>query len=324
MGLFDKKYCDICGEKIGLLGNRKLEDGNLCKNCAKKLSPWFDERRHSTVEQIRRQLEYREANREKAAAFHASRSFGDSSVKFYADETAGRFCVTSAKDFAAQNPDILEVSQLVGCSLDIREDQDELMREDADGKKVSYVPPQYEYSYDFYATIKVAHPYFDEMRFLLNSGTVRTGQRNMTAAPAGAWRVNNPGSNLRTRAGVDAYYKYIDMGNELSAFISSWQSAQKEAEAAQETGQAAGAFGGQGGMAAPGTAQASGQAAGAFAGQTAGAFGGQAAGAFGGQAAGAPSAQPADPGVWTCACGGRNTGNFCEYCGLPRPHAADR
>ena len=24
MGLFDKKYCDICGEKIGLLGNRKL------------------------------------------------------------------------------------------------------------------------------------------------------------------------------------------------------------------------------------------------------------------------------------------------------------
>ena len=38
MGLFDKKYCDICGEKIGLLGNRKLDDGNLCKECAKKKS----------------------------------------------------------------------------------------------------------------------------------------------------------------------------------------------------------------------------------------------------------------------------------------------
>ena len=49
MGLFDKKYCDICGEKIGLLGNRKLEDGNLCKDCAKKLSPWFSDRRNSTV-----------------------------------------------------------------------------------------------------------------------------------------------------------------------------------------------------------------------------------------------------------------------------------
>ena len=41
MGLFDafkKKQCDICGGDIGLLGNKKLEDGNMCKNCAKKLS----------------------------------------------------------------------------------------------------------------------------------------------------------------------------------------------------------------------------------------------------------------------------------------------
>ena len=53
MGLFDKKFCDVCGEKIGMLGNRKLEDGNLCKDCAKKLSPWFDDRRHSTLEEMK-------------------------------------------------------------------------------------------------------------------------------------------------------------------------------------------------------------------------------------------------------------------------------
>ena len=69
MGLFDKKYCDICGEKIGLLGNRKLEDGNLCKDCAKKLSPWFSDRRRSTVADIKGQLAYREENRGKAAQF---------------------------------------------------------------------------------------------------------------------------------------------------------------------------------------------------------------------------------------------------------------
>ena len=62
-GIFDKKNCDICGDKIGLLGNRKLDDGNLCKNCAAKLSPWFEERRHSTVEEIKRQLDYREENK---------------------------------------------------------------------------------------------------------------------------------------------------------------------------------------------------------------------------------------------------------------------
>ena len=71
MGLFDKKYCDICGEKIGLLGNRKLEDGNLCKDCARKLSPFFSERRNSTVEDIRRQLAYRAEN-EKMRRKHRS------------------------------------------------------------------------------------------------------------------------------------------------------------------------------------------------------------------------------------------------------------
>ena len=55
MGLFDKKYCDFCGNKIGLLGNRKFEDGNMCKDCAAKLSPWFDERRHSTKQGLRGQ-----------------------------------------------------------------------------------------------------------------------------------------------------------------------------------------------------------------------------------------------------------------------------
>ena len=73
MGLFDKKICDICGEKIGLLGNRKPDDGNLCKDCAKKLSPWFEERRHSTVEDIKRQLEYREKNKKAVMDFCITR-----------------------------------------------------------------------------------------------------------------------------------------------------------------------------------------------------------------------------------------------------------
>ena len=77
MGLFSKKYCDVCGEKIGLLGNRKLEDGNLCKECAKKLSPWFSDRRQSTVTEIKEQLAYREANQEKVAQFHPTRSLGE-------------------------------------------------------------------------------------------------------------------------------------------------------------------------------------------------------------------------------------------------------
>ena len=93
MGLFDKKYCDICGEKIGLLGNRKLENGNLCKNCAKKLSPWFSDRRNSTVKEIKEQLAYREANQEKVATFHTTRTLAPD-TKVLLDEDAGKFMVT--------------------------------------------------------------------------------------------------------------------------------------------------------------------------------------------------------------------------------------
>ena len=74
--LFEKKECSICGGEIGLLGNRKLEDGNMCKDCAAKLSPWFSDRRNSTVQEITEQLQYREQNQEELRSFRAARSKG--------------------------------------------------------------------------------------------------------------------------------------------------------------------------------------------------------------------------------------------------------
>lgn len=118
MGLFDKKYCDICGEKIGLLGNRKLENGNLCKNCARKLSPWFSDRRGSTVEEIRAQLAYRAENQEKVAAFHTTRTLG-ADTKVLLDEDAGKFMVTRARNLAEANPDVLDFADVTGCNLDM-------------------------------------------------------------------------------------------------------------------------------------------------------------------------------------------------------------
>lgn len=104
--LFEKKECAICGGEIGLLGNRKLEDGNCCKNCAAKLSPWFNDRRQSTVEEIKEQLAYREANKEKVAAFHITRTLGED-TKVLLDEDAGLFMVTASRNLADANPDVL-------------------------------------------------------------------------------------------------------------------------------------------------------------------------------------------------------------------------
>lgn len=169
--LFEKKICDVCGGEIGLLGNRKLEDGNLCKECAKKLSPWFDDRRHSTLESIKEQLAYREENKNAVAAFNVTRTLGDA-TKVLLDEDAGNFIVTSAVKWQETNPDVIAFSQVTGCRLDVDEDRDELMREGKDGQKISYVPKRFRYSYDFYINISVNSPYFSEIRFRLNRSSV--------------------------------------------------------------------------------------------------------------------------------------------------------
>ena len=49
MGLFDKKYCDVCGAKIGFLGNRKLEIGNLGNDCGGKETAVIGEHRNSEI-----------------------------------------------------------------------------------------------------------------------------------------------------------------------------------------------------------------------------------------------------------------------------------
>lgn len=178
MGLFDKKFCDVCGDKIGLLGNRKLEDGNLCKNCAAKLSPWFDERRHSTVDQIKAQLDYREANRGAVANFKTTRVLGKT-TRVMLDEDAGKFMVTKGGKITEENPDVIDIADVLGCNVDVHENRTEEMREvkDKDGstKRVSYNPPLYRYSYDFYVEIMVNNPYFDQMRFKLNNSSISVG-----------------------------------------------------------------------------------------------------------------------------------------------------
>lgn len=308
MGLFDKKYCDICGEKIGLLGNRKLEDGNLCKDCAKQLSPWFSDRRRSTVEDIKRQLAYREENRGRASQFRTTRSYGED-CKVLLDEEHRWFTVTRARDLADANPDILDCTALTGCRVDIDESRTEQKREGPDGKEVTYNPPRYEYSYDFEVIISVNNPYFDEMKFRLNNSSVyiepqntmqrpmmgqqgMMGQRPMAGRPQSGMtqrpmmgQMNSVGRMNTTAAGFDPesnreYRKYREMGDEIRAALLQ----------VMET-----ARGGGTAQTAPLQQEVPIQQQETF----------------------APA--PTAAGPWTCpACGGQNDGKFCEYCGAPR------
>ena len=164
--LFEKKYCDICGKEIGLLGNRKLEDGNLCKDCAAKLSPWFSDRRRSTVEEIREQLAYREANRDVLAAFVPTLVLGHN-TKIYIDEEKKQMAVSSRSNWRELNTDVIPLSLVQNCEIDVREHKEEIYTKDKDGKRVSYNPRQYKHEYEFRVNITCDSPYYPEISFEL-------------------------------------------------------------------------------------------------------------------------------------------------------------
>ena len=171
MGLFDKKFCDFCGNKIGLFGNRKLADGNMCKDCAAGITPYLVGRKQYTVADMKEHLASREENKARLATFNATRSLGVN-TKIHIDDAQKILLVTSSRRYKEENPDIIEFTQVTGCILDIDENKNEEKKEGADGKRESYNPPRYTYSYDFYITLNINHPWFDQIRFKVNSSTI--------------------------------------------------------------------------------------------------------------------------------------------------------
>lgn len=166
--LFDKKTCAICGGEIGLLGNRKLEDGNLCKDCAKKLSPFLTDRRQSTVEEIRQHLEYREQNQRVLLGVTPTKAFGHGSTKVYVDENQGAFFVTRDSNYMAHNPDVFSVSQVIGIRPSIHENRTELYHHDKEGHRVPYTPRRYQVEYRFDVAIDLNAPFCNRIDFELS------------------------------------------------------------------------------------------------------------------------------------------------------------
>ena len=75
------------------------------------------------------------------------------------------------------NPDIVPLSAITSCRLDIDEQRVEEEYKDQDGKSRSYVPPRYNYSYDYKIKLGVNTPWFDDMDFKLNTFSVKDHER---------------------------------------------------------------------------------------------------------------------------------------------------
>ena len=293
MGLFDKKICDICGEKIGLLGNRKLDDGNLCKDCAKKLSPWFEDRRHSTVEDIKRQLEYREKNKKAVMDFCITRQINTRNFNVFIDDNKGNFTVARKLD-VNENPDIVPLSAVVQCRVDVERQQNEETYTTKDGETVSYQPPVYKYEFDYTMRIKVKTPWFDDMDFRLNTFSIssdnrgelmeveQTGHQIIAALTPNAAGMQQPGMQMNN--GMQQSGMYMNNGMQ--------QPGMNMNNGMQQSGMQQPGMNMNSGMQQPGMQMNNGIQQ--------------------------PGMQQPG-GLWKCQCGAENTGRFCEYCGQPRP-----
>ena len=171
MGLFDKKFCDFCGEKIGMLGNRKLEDGNMCKNCFGLASPYLTGRKGFSVAEMKEHLAYREENKKTLASFSPTSTYG-MGTKLHLDENQGLWLVSSSQNYKNANPDILSTDQVTGCLVSVDESRTEIKFKSSDGTMKSYNPPKYDTDYDIYVTISINSPWFSEIKFKVNANQI--------------------------------------------------------------------------------------------------------------------------------------------------------
>lgn len=198
MGLFDKKDCSICGAKIGLLGNKKLKDGNMCKDCASKLSVWFQDRSDSTVAEINSQLGIRKAYADMLEKnFIVSRAYGEFGC-ILIDEVDGIFValpdtsdsffgeakvVTSIDQIKDKKPDVIMFKEVEGVDVNVTVTSRE-EKQTVDGNQVSYNPKHMIYMALFSVTIRLkGHPFIKTMTVPLNNGAIQIrnmGERKVT------------------------------------------------------------------------------------------------------------------------------------------------
>ena len=155
--LFEKKYCAICGGELGLFGHVNLSDGKLCKECKKKLSPYFAPRKRP-VEQIRAHLAYREENRERLRRFDTTRTVQLEKQQICIDLEQNLFCICTGEPTQQNNPDLFRLDRILECSVRIDESERELKTTDRKGNYVSYRPPRYAYTRTIRLSIHLEEP----------------------------------------------------------------------------------------------------------------------------------------------------------------------
>jgi len=164
--LFEKKDCEICGGEIGLLGNTKLADGDMCKECKAKLSPLFRVKSDTTVADILAQIAYRAENEKALETFDPDEEFG-SSDKICVDTAAKTFVYARWGDWKRRKADVIAFSQVTGVET---EEQDDTTEVDEENEETGETTAREIPIVHFYVTVSVDSPYFDTIELCLSEG----------------------------------------------------------------------------------------------------------------------------------------------------------
>jgi len=143
--------CPICGNERTMFGNKQAKDGVICRNCAKKLSPWLKDTdiAECSVEELKNHIAYREENAAKLDEFRETCSCG-SYEKISYDKEHGWVLITRRSNLKKENPDLIPVSAIKGSKRSIRRQ------------------PEGNGLVNVYYTITVDSPYFKEADFRVN------------------------------------------------------------------------------------------------------------------------------------------------------------
>lgn len=334
MGLFDKKECAICGKSVGMLGSRKVEDGTICSECTKKLSPFFSERKRSTVAEIQQQLNYREQNKQALMNFSPTRTFGENGTKIYLDERQRKFVVSRKTDYRAENADLIDIAQVTNVRYEVEEHRTEIYMNDSSGSRRSYNPPRYKEEYEFNIFINVNSPYFSEIHFELTSGMRRLDSRyteeyrryeqmaNEIVMALGGSPMGGGMGYQQPMGGMgyqqQGYQPMNNMGYQQQGYQPMNNIGYQQQNGYQQPMQ--GGFQQQNGYQQPMQAAAMGyQQQGGYQQQPMqGGYQQPMQGGYQQQPQGGYQQQPIG-GAWTCPnCGSQNTTNFCQNCGTPK------
>ena len=166
MGLFGKKVCGICGKELGLLGHKKLNDGDICKECLSYASPWLTGRRGLTIADMQAHLDYRRLNQDNLQYFKESdRAVADNMV---VSVDATNKCLIMAHNAAGlrANPDIIYLDQITGVTAEIRENFSHIHRE--------HPEPHEEENYDYYFQVHMylTHEWIPEISMSVNTFSI--------------------------------------------------------------------------------------------------------------------------------------------------------